>query len=156
MVPYWTQPGEILTQDLKPPGSIWCNSDVTSVFSRHSTKLLAVSHHVRSGNRYSAAILEVAISPWKSKIIYKASSFWFQVGFWWVCFFHPKSQGLLYLLLIHFYFLSMDSTLGELAASHIPVVLVASTPAPQRNSEAPRSLGGGGSQIWGKNVQVDR
>lgn len=50
----------------------------------------------------------------------------------------------------------MDSTLGELAASHIPVVLVASTRAPQRNSEAPRSLGGGGSQIWGKNVQVDR
>ena len=53
-------------------------------------------------------------------------------------------SSLLYLLLIHFYFLSMDSTLGELAASHIPVVLVASTPAPQRNSEAPRSLGGHG------------
>lgn len=53
-------------------------------------------------------------------------------------------SSLLYLLLIHFYFLSMDSTLGELAASHIPVVLVASTPAPQPNSEAPRSLGGHG------------
>eukprot|EP00435_Cladocopium_sp_Y103_P008223 s3723_g2.t1 len=35
--------------------------------------------------------------------------------------------SLLYLLFIHFYFLSMDSTLAELAASHIPVVLVAST-----------------------------
>lgn len=54
-------------------------------------------------------------------------------------------SSVLYLLLIHFYFLSMDSTLGELAASHIPVVLVASTPVPQQqNSEAPpRSLGGG-------------
>lgn len=35
--------------------------------------------------------------------------------------------SLLYLLFIHFYFLSMDSTLAELAASHIPVVLVPST-----------------------------
>eukprot|EP00438_Fugacium_kawagutii_P024512 Skav231363 [mRNA] locus=scaffold1586:379570:385812:+ [translate_table: standard] len=37
--------------------------------------------------------------------------------------------SLLYLLFIHFYFLSSDSTLAELAASHIPVVLVASSAA---------------------------
>ena len=50
------------------------------------------------------------------------------------------TSGLLYLLFIHFYFLSIDSALAELAASHIPVVLVASSAADAADAVGVRTV----------------
>lgn len=75
----------------------------------------------------------ICTHTWYTQVIHKyhphhtARNIYFTQRHSFFVFFFRVSWGLLYLLFIHFYFLSMDSTLAELAASHIPVVLFPST-----------------------------